>query len=462
MIGIVPATKTAYDLFHEGALAFARAERVGLRIDVEYCEREKERLTGRINHLRGKIEQSKLGRHWKHVYGAKYNFNSNYQLAHLLYDVRKIKPAKVTASGRGATDEEALQALGIPELDLVVQVRKLMKIRDTYLDAYVREQVNGVVHPIVNLHLVRTYRSSSSNPNFQNIPKRDKQAMRITRRAIFPRKGYQFVGMDFSGIETKMAVVYTEDPQLRHDVTTGDMHRDMGIELYKLDALDKHHEGEGTLRQGAKNGFVFPEFYGDYYGNCAPSLLKWAEGAHLKDGTPALVHLERKGLVKLNRAGGVRNGNKFVEHVRKVEDYFWNVRYKKYTWWKKKAWRDYQRKGYLEMLTGFRCSGLMSEKDVTNYPFQGTAFHCLLKVFIELDRLAYSEGWDSFPVFQVHDDVTLDVNPGELDKVSAEMYRIATEELPRQWEWISVPLEVEMEKGEVDQSLAEKKFYPFP
>ena len=462
MIKITATTKEAYELFHEGTLAFARAERMGMRIDVEYCEKQKRRLTKKIERLRGKIESSKFGRHWKHVYGKSYNLNSNHQLAHYLYNVKKIKPVKETGSGKGATDEEALKTLEIPELNWLLEMRKFMKVRDTYLDAYVREQVNGKIHPSFNLHLVKTYRSSSANPNFQNIPKRDEKARKLTRGAIFPRKGYQFIGMDFSGIEVRMACVYTEDEQLIHDTIHGDMHRDMAIELYMLDSLDKHHDGEKNLRQGGKNGFVFPEFYGDYYGNCAPNLLKWASKAYLKDGTPAFVHLERKGLVKLNKAGEIRNSDKFVEHVKKVEDYFWNVRYKKYTKWKDRIWKRYQKKGYIDMFTGFRCSGVMNKKDVTNYPFQGTAFHCLLKVFIELDKMAYSQDWDSFPVFQVHDEVTLDVNPEEAVMVEKEMYRLATEELPNQWKWITIPLEVEMEKGEVDQSLAEKKFYEYP
>jgi len=461
-IRTIPMTKDAYDLFHSGTLAFARAERVGLRIDVAYCLAQQKKLSAKIVHLKDKVNHSKFGQHWKRIYGAKYNFNSDYQIAHILYGIKKIKPVKLTDSGKGSTDEEALSALGIPELNLVIKVRKLIKVRDTYLGAYVREQVNGVVHPSFNLHLVGTFRSSSDSPNFQNIPKRDEEARKITRSAIFPRKGCQFIGLDFSGIEVRMACIYTEDPQLIQDTIQGDMHRDMAIELYMLDSLDKHHAGEGNLRQGGKNGFVFPEFYGDYYGNCAPNLLKWAGKAYLKDGTPALVHLEKKGLVKLNRAGGVQNSAKFIEHVKKIEDYFWNVRYKIYTRWKNRSWKNYQKNGYVDMFTGFRCSGLMNKKEVTNYPFQGTAFHCLLKVFIEVDKLAYSKNWNSFPVFQVHDDMTVDTHPTEFDMVGKEMHRIATEELAQQWSWINIPLKVEMEKGEVDQSLFEKKFYVLP
>jgi len=455
---INPNTKEAYQLFHEGALAFCRAEQQGLRIDVNYCQQQKENLTNEIGQIREEAEKSKLVKHWKHVYGAKYNFNSNFQLAHILYDIRKIKPMKTTASGRGATDEEALTALDMPELDAIIKIRKLMKIRDTYLDAYIREQVNEKIHPFFNLHLVRTYRSSSDSQNFQNIPKRDEFAKKITRGVIFPRKGYQFVGLDFSGIEVRVACIYTEDDKLIHDVLHGDMHKDMAIELYKLDSLDKHHEGEGRFRQGTKGGFVFPQFYGDYYGHCAPNLVKYASNAYLKDGTPGLVHLEKKGLIRLDKKGNVKNIDNFIEHVKKVEDEFWHVRYKKYTRWKDKVWKRYQKKGYIDMLTGFRCSGLMNKKDVTNYPFQGTAFHCLLKAFIEVDRIAYADGWDSFPVFQVHDEMVCDTNPKEMKKVAKVMQYVATEWLAKQWEWINIPLEVEMEYTEVDESLAELRF----
>ena len=51
-------------------------------------------------------------------------------------------------------------------------MRKLKKVRDTYLDAFLREQVDGYLHPFFSLHTVKTFRSSSERINFQNIPKR--------------------------------------------------------------------------------------------------------------------------------------------------------------------------------------------------------------------------------------------------------------------------------------------------
>ena len=97
----------------------------------------------------------------------------------------KIEPIKTTEGGdQGSTDEETLRRLDVPGLDLILSIRKLTKIKTTYLGAFAREQYNGFIHPSFNLHNVRTYRSSSDGPNFQNIPKRDKEAMNICSRVI--------------------------------------------------------------------------------------------------------------------------------------------------------------------------------------------------------------------------------------------------------------------------------------
>lgn len=458
-----PLTAEAYSLFHEGALALCRAEQNGIRIDTKYCEENKIKITKRIKEFESQIQNSTFGKHWHHVFGAKTNLNSNHQLSNFLYKIKKLEPVKKTAGGEhGATDDEALRNLGIPELLLLLEMRKLVKVRDTYLDAFLREQVDGWIHPFFNLHFVRTFRSSSDSPNFQNIPKRDKEAMNLCRGALFPRHGHQFLSMDFSGIEVRMACVYTQDEKLMYDTVHGDMHKDMAIELYMLDSLDKHHDGEKDLRQGGKNGFVFPEFYGDYYGNCAPTLIKWAEKAYLKDGTPALVHLQKKKLIKLKKDGTVQDISAFTEHVKQVEDRFWNERFFAYNEWKNKTWADYQQHGYVDLKTGFRCSGIMSKKDVCNYPFQGTAFHCLLWTFIEVDKLCQNEAIESRLVSQVHDELTLDCNPDEIRYLVSTINDIATKELPIHWDWINIPLEIEAEVAPIDRPWSEKEFYPIP
>lgn len=465
-MNINPTSSDAYRLLHEGTLALARAEQQGIRIDINYVEEQRDKLTQKIDHLERDFKNTKLYHHWRHSIGNKEpNIYSNHQLAHFLYKVKKLVPPTNTFSGQGSTDEEALKALDIPELVELIRIRKLKKVRDTYLESFVKEQTHGMIHPIFNLHLVRTFRSSCDRPNFQNIPKRDKESKVICRKALFPREGHQFLEVDFGSLEVRISACYHKDPQMLRYITdpTTDMHADMGTQLYLLDKLDRNLPEHKYLRDATKNSFVFPQFYGDYYKNCAHNLvIRWgklSEG-RWKPGQgvpmPNGIHLADHFISK-----GIRHYEKYVEYVRRIEDDFWNNRFFKYSQWKERWWRNYLNRGYVDMLTGFRCSGLMSRNDTINYPVQGAAFHCLLWSFIELDQVIRKENWDTRIVGQIHDSVLLDVNPAELDVVSHTVKHITTEALPKAWPWIIVPLEVEMDLAEVDHSWADLKKFTF-
>lgn len=459
-MNVNPRTEEAYQLFHNGILALCRAEQQGIRVDLDYVEIKKKHITRKIERLEKQFKDSNFFKHWQHTSKGRVNIHSNTQLSNFIYGTKKIQPEKLTYSGQGATDDETLQQLNIPELGNLLEIRKLKKVRDTYLDAFLREQVNGYIHPFFNLHLVRTFRSSSDSPNFQNIPKRDEESMNIVRKALYPRPGHQLLEIDFSGLEVKIAACYHKDPTMLKYLREGyDMHKDMAKQLFLLDKYDK--EGHYILRQAAKNGFVFPEFYGDYYGNCAPNLVcNWGklspqgtwgkeQGIEIGSFVPLFLsdHLISKGISSLKQ---------FEEHVKKIEADFWGKRFPDYAEWKKRWWSIYQKYGYVDLLTGFRCYGQMGKNDSLNYPVQGAAFHCNLWTFVELDRLMREEKWDSRIIGQIHDSIILDVHPDELDHIIYTSRKVACLDLPKVWKWIIVPLEVEMELSPVDESWASK------
>lgn len=447
----------AYRLFHKGILAMQKAEENGLRIDVDYSIKEKKRLTSEIESLEKELSTSNFFLHWKHYTKGHPNINSNTQLANFLYNGRKLKPAKTTAKGNGATDEEALRLLNIPELNIILKIRKLKKVRDTYLDAYLREQVNGYLHPFFNLHTVATYRSSSSNPNFQNIPKRDKEAMKIVRNAIFARPGHQLMEVDFSGLEVSIAACYHKDPvMLDYLIHKKDMHGDMAKQIFMVDTFNKDNKYHKVLRYAAKNGFVFPQFYGDYYRNNAHGLCdvtklptvgiwKKSDGVLLNDETHIGEWLSSQGL---------KNFESFVKHIQKIEDDFWNNRFKVYGRWKRKWFAEYERNGYFQSYTGFTFKGVFQKNEVINYPVQGAAFHCLLWCFIRLDEIFQQRGFKTRMLGQIHDAIVLDVSPPELAEISKIIYQVTSVELAKTWDWIIVPLHVEAELGEPDASWA--------
>jgi len=450
----------AYTLLHQGTLALERAERAGIRVDVDYLERTQKELTEEMESLDSAFKDSKFYSDWAKSQDKEPNPNSSVQLSNFLYKVLKRKPPKLTETGRGSTDKESLQALNIPELQMILDGKKLKKIRD-YIEGFQREQVDGWLHPSFNLHLVRTFRSSSDKPNFQNIPKRDKQAMRITRSALFPRPGHQLLEVDYGALEVRIAACYHKEPTMLKYIETGyDMHSDMCKQLFKLNGFNKNSPEHSYLRGATKNGFVFPQFYGDYFRNCAenmactwgelPSTGKWrsGQGVQVEDGKSLSDHF---------LSVGIKDLVEFTNHVEEVEKDFWGNRFKVYARWKEKWWHQYQKTGHIDLLTGFRCQGIMGKNDAINYPVQGAAFHCLLWSFIEVDKMLQLPGWRSRIIGQIHDAIVLDVHPVELPMLVKHIKRITTEDLPRAWDWINVPLDVDFEVCPVDASWAEKE-----
>lgn len=461
-----PTRLDAYQLIHDGILALGRAEQTGMCIDVAYCERKKQHLTRKIKYFENKLLETEFVKEWKRLYGNKFNMNSDTQLGRMLYKVLKITPSKTTPSGAGATDEEALQQIGMSELDMILQIRKLAKVRDTYLDAFHREQVDGVLHPFFNLHTVVTYRSSCNSPNFQNIPKRDKESMKLCRRAILPRKGHQLLEVDFSGLEVFVAACYHKDPTMMRYLTDdhADMHGDMTEQIFKLEPFSKSLPEHAFLRSATKNGFVFPQFYGDYYGNNAYHLaVRWGKlpksrwkkgiGVPMPGGSFLSDHLISK---------GIKSYDAFTEHIKDIEKDFWTNRFFMYQKWKDRWFSRYQKRGYVDMLTGFRCSGLMRRNEVINYPVQGAAFHCLLWSFIQVDKAIQAKKLQSRLIGQIHDAMVLDVHPAELDEIGAIIKKTTCHDLLKHWPWIILPLDVEAEICAVDAPWSEKGKHELP
>jgi DNA polymerase I len=451
----------AYKLLHDGVLAFSRAEQQGLRIDMDYINKQNTIIAKQITDLESEFYDSEFYRDWqKSEHSKKINIYSPVQLGKYLYKVRKIKPPKETATGSGSTDEETLKRLGLPELSAYLKIKKLKKLKDTYIASLAREQHDGWIHPFINLHTVKSYRSSVNSPNFQNLPNRDEESMNLIRGAIFPRKGHQLLELDFSQLEVSISACYNKDDQLIHDILEGDMHKDMACQIFKIKKFDNENSDHKTLRRATKNGFVFPEFYGDYYKNCADRLAsiwgelpktRWKEGQGIKFNDKHLSdHLI---------ANGIKSFNAFERHIEKIEDVFWNDRYFKYAKWKENWWKKYQLKGYAKSKTGFVFQGVMRRNDVINYPIQASAFHCLLWSFIQATQAQVRDRWKTRLVGQIHDSIILDVYPGELDKVIKIMKCIMCNDVRQHWKWIIVPLKVKAELCPVDGSWSQKKDY---
>lgn len=369
--------REGYQLFQDGAIALAQMEANGIRIDVERLQRTKAKLAERIRTLKTELEASDTWKIWRKRYGAKANIQSGPQLGVVLFDILKLESKRTTATGKHSTDEAALQDIDDPFVQKLVRRAKLKKALNTYLKGIEIELVGDRVHPVFNLHFARSFRSSADSPNLQNVPVRDEGISKIIRSLFIASDDCVLVENDFKGIEVGISATYHKDPNFISYITTPgrDMHRDMAAQLYLLKQEDVSKES----RYGAKNRFVFPQFYGDYYINCAKALWDWATRGKLKGpgGMPLLDHLRDHGICELGACDPEQEAvpGTFEHHVREVEYDFWTNRFPEYKKWKRDGFELYLKRGYFDFHTGFRVYGNYKRNQVNNYPVQG----CLRK-----------------------------------------------------------------------------------
>jgi DNA polymerase-1 len=448
-----PLTPKAYGLFHEGIIALAQVEANGIHIDVQYCKDQIIYIGKKITRLLKQLDKTEEFVLWKKVYGSKFSIDSNPQLSDVLFN-RMNHKAKIFT--KGSTDEnptpsvsqEAITALKLPFTEKLIQYRKYSKAINTYLKNFVKEAgTTGILHPFFNLHTVVTFRSSSSNPNWQNIPARDKEIKRLVRKAVKARPGHHIVEIDYSGIEVSIAACYHQDPTMLKYLRDpkSNMHRDMAMICFKLD-MDQWTD---LIRYSAKNKFVFPEFYGDYFVTCATNL--WADIDTLKletaQGVPLREHLRKK---------GIKTYKQFENHIKKVEKDFWRERFPVYAKWKDTHHANYEERGYFDLKTGFRCHGIMARNEVINYPVQGAAFHCLLWSLIQVNKKLNEKGFESCIIGQIHDSLLLDIKHEELEEVLEICKQVTCADLEAHWDWITVPMGVDVEVAPLDKSWYDK------
>lgn len=481
------ASPEAVKLLHEGTLALARVESNGVRIDTDYLDRTIAEVDRKAAELQKRLESDDIFKLWKDKYKHKEKIGSRVQLADVLFNELKVPyTTERTATGQHRTDGELLSKIDLPFVKDYLKWWNLRKDRSTFLEGLRREVVDGFFHPDFNLHLASTFRSSSGGDredsrsghslNFQNLPIRDPERGKMIRQAFIPREGQYIVEVDFSGIEVRISCAYHKDPTLIKYVEdpTTDMHRDTASDLFlfPVEYLVKYKDWtKKTVRDWSKNRFVFPEFYGSVYFQCAPNL--W-EGVclniKLPDSDQTIAdHLAKHGIRELGSCfpNGTPKSGTFVKKVKEIEDSFWQYRFPVYNQWKKSNYNAFLRQGGLKTLTGFWVgaigkNGLMSRNDVNNTGIQGSSFHCLLWSLTRIVEYIKKHKWETKVFGQIHDSLVMDVPQNELDDVLVLCKDVMIKKLPEAWKWINVPLEIEAEVAPIGRSWYEKKAIKIP
>ena len=451
---IEPNLPAARQLMMEGNRALAVVERNGMRVDVPRLEKTMKKLKKDIKRRGEELKESEVYEIWRRRFGKKTNLSSGPQLAAVLYEEMGFEPTEYTektqhlkdkSKRKPKTDAKALRQIDHPFPKQIVALESMKKTMATYLVGIHRELVGDILRPSFDLNLTRTYRGSSSKPNGQNFPNRDLVLKELVRSCFIPRKGHAIVEIDISGAEVRVAACYNKDPRLMQYILdpSKDMHRDMAAECYKI----KTSQVTKAMRHVGKNSFVFPQFYGSFYVECAKNMwLAISQDGLEIDGASMKEHLKSQGINRLGDTGyGAEvEGDSFISHIKEVEAAFWNERFVRYRTWKEEWWEAYLETGSFGTLTGFQVKGDYKKLEVCNYPIQGSAFHCLLW---SLSRLVLhylpKYGMKTKVMGQIHDSILADVPLDELDDFLEIVANVMLVELDKQMDWLVIPFEID-------------------
>lgn len=256
----VPLFKAYTQLIIPGTLFLLKIEENGVPFNLDELLNAQKELSAQIFELEAKIYEFDEVHQFEKSTRTKFNPNSVYHLRNLLFDIVGLPPTgNKTGNRADSTDAESLAILAeqheLPKL--LLSIRKLKKIKSTYIDKIIPNlDRDSRLRTGFHMHTTTSGRLSSSGKlNMQQLPRDNK----IVKHCIQAREGYVIVSQDLATAEMYIAAVLSGDKKLQKvfiDVANGngaDFHSTIAHMVFKLPCEAKEvKELYPTQRQAAK------------------------------------------------------------------------------------------------------------------------------------------------------------------------------------------------------------------
>ncbi|GEA89041.1 DNA polymerase [Cellulomonas cellasea] len=320
------------------------------------------------------------------------NLGSPKQLQEVLFDQLQMPRTKKNKTGY-TTDAAALQDLfertHHPFLEHLLAHRDAIRLRQTVEGLLRSVADDGRIHTTFQQTIAATGRLSSTDPNLQNIPIRT-EAGRQIRRAFVVGPGYDtLLTADYSQIEMRIMAHLSGDEGLIEAFRSGeDLHSYVGSRVFSVPT----DEVTPAMRSKIK-----AMSYGLAYGLSSFGLSKQL---NIEVGEAAKLMEDY-----FSRFGGVREYLTGVVDVARATGYTATIM---------------GRRRYLPDLTSDnRQRREMAERMALNAPIQGSAADLIKVAMLGVERELTARGLGSRLLLQVHDELVLEVAPGEREEVEA-------------------------------------------
>lgn len=424
LLAAVPALEYQHYRKVRMAPTMVRMEALGLPTDLPYADEMGERLETSVDEIAQRVAKCKEVLAFERKHGTFSPTNSDHVLKLMKGLGRKeIERADRDGAVKFTTDEEALSAIPkkeVPSAALILEHRGVEKLLSTYIRPITTLRLisaDGRIHGKYSSMTAVTGRLACEDPNLQNWPKRKHKEIRGVVAAAVRKI---LIAIDYGQIEFRCAGMASEDENLVKYCWTGyDVHKFWAERMVKVYpqikdwivdefSVDWDKAGLKTLRQEAKNKWVFPSIFGAGLNSRAANLKLPSDIAQ------------------------------------KLDKEFWDE-FPGVKKWQNNLLKSYEKKLYVETLGGIRRRGPMSANEIINMPIQGTAAEIVTEAMIAVSELALMEdNNDLLPILNVHDDLTFEAEEANMTQTISTL---AYEMCRHRFDYINVPLVVEVSTG---------------
>lgn len=361
-------------------------QKAGIKIDKKYFSSLGKEMQKELESLEAKIQKEAQGN---------FTITSPKQLSEVLFSrlALPLKGIKKTSGGMVSTaspELEKLEALH-PIIPLLLSYRELQKIYTTYVKPLpLMADAKGRIHTTFHQLGTATGRMSSSNPNLQNIPVQGTWGKRI-RAGFVAEKGWQFLSLDYSQTELRIAAYLAEDPVLKEAFENGeDIHQVTAATVFNVSLKDVTKE----MRNRAK-----ALNFGILYGMGAQGFAKSAK-----------ISLEEAQDFIANYTARFPRIASFIEESKAFA--------RTYGY----AETLYKRKRYLPDIVSFTPQlRAAAERMAVNHPIQGTNADLMKMAMVDIYDTIIRKDPSSRLLLQIHDELLFECKGGKMEELLPRM-----------------------------------------
>lgn len=377
----VGAVELLHDVELPTSALLARMERHGIAADRPHLEAMEQQFAGAVQQAVKEAHAS---------VGHEFNLGSPKQLQEVLFGELNLPKTKKTKTGY-TTDADALAWLAAQtehELPvLMLRHREQAKLRVTVEGLIKTVAPDDRIHTSFSQIVAATGRLSSTDPNLQNVPVRTDEG-RAIRRGFVVGEGFEsLMTADYSQIELRVMAHLSEDEGLLEAFASGeDLHTTVASQVFGVDKSGVDAEMRRKIKAMS---------YGLAYGLSAFGLSQQLN----------IEPAEARGLMDtyFERFGGVRDYLHRVVVEARVTGYTETM---------------LGRRRYLpDLNSDNRQRREAAERMALNAPIQGTAADIVKVAMLKVDRALRQAALSSRLLLQVHDEIVLEIAPGEREQV---------------------------------------------